>query len=67
MGGEGVSMYDACLRKWPVVPVSAMAVEGKVGVLAENAVCHTFKGSLFVALRMLLQLTYCSFNNQCEY
>ena len=33
----------------------------------ENAVCHTFKGSLFVALRMLLQLTYCSFNNQCEY
>ena len=35
--------------------------------LTENAVCHTFKGSLFVALRMLLQLTYCSFNNHCEY
>ena len=32
MGGEVVSMDDACLRNWPVVPVSAMAVEGKVGV-----------------------------------
>ena len=35
--------------------------------LTENAVCHTFKGSLFVAFRILLQLTYCSFTHQCEH
>ena len=35
MGGAVVSMDDACWRKWPVVPFSAMAVEGKVGVRVE--------------------------------
>ena len=35
MGGAVVLMGDACLRKWLVVPVSAMAVEGKVGVCVE--------------------------------
>ena len=34
-GGAVVSMDDACWRKWTVVPVSAMAVEGKVGVRVE--------------------------------
>ena len=29
IGGAVVSVDDACRRKWPVVPVSAMAVEGK--------------------------------------
>ena len=35
MGGAVVSMDYACWRKWPVVPVSPMAVEGKVGVRVE--------------------------------
>ena len=35
MGGAVVSVDDACWRKWPVVPVSGMAVEGKVGVQVE--------------------------------
>ena len=35
MGGAVVLMDDACWRKWPVVPVSAMVVEGKVGVRVE--------------------------------
>ena len=35
MGSAVVSVDDACWRKWPVVPVSAMAVEGKVGVRVE--------------------------------
>ena len=28
---------------------------------------HTFTAPCLVALRMLLQLTYSSFDNQCEY
>ena len=35
LGGAVVSEDDACGRKWPVVPVSAMAVVGKVGVRVE--------------------------------
>ena len=35
MGGAVVSVDDVCWRKWPVVPVSAMVVEGKVGVRVE--------------------------------
>ena len=32
MGGAVVLVDDACCRKWPVVLVSAMAVEGKGGL-----------------------------------
>ena len=39
MGDAVVSMDDACLRKWPVVPVSAMAVAGKVGFEWEQCDC----------------------------
>ena len=47
MGGAVVSREDAFWRKWPVVPVSAMAVDGKGGMrvltrrqsILESAVC----------------------------